>query len=84
MYWCDHLPTGAAIRDILTVLKRRHPCVPVIIYGTLVQEDTAAATIAKAIQTANRRKECDVLILARRRFTRGFMAFNEEILQCDL
>lgn len=57
--------TGAAIRDILTVLKRRYPCVPVIIYPTLVQGSSAAPAIAKAIQTANLRKECDVLILAR-------------------
>lgn len=58
-------PTGAAIRDILTVLKRRFACVPVIIYPTLVQGETAAPAIVKAIQTANRRKECDVLIVAR-------------------
>lgn len=57
--------TGAAIRDILTVLKRRYPCAPIIIYPTLVQGATAAPTIVKAIQTANARKECDVLIVAR-------------------
>lgn len=58
-------PTGAAIRDILHVLNRRYPCVPVIIYPTLVQGTSAAPTIVKAIQTANQRNECDVLILAR-------------------
>jgi exodeoxyribonuclease VII large subunit len=58
-------PTGAAIRDILTVLKRRYPCVPVIIYPTLVQGDTAAPLIAAAIKTANDRNECDVLIISR-------------------
>lgn len=58
-------PTGAAIRDILTVLKRRYPCVQVIIYPTLVQGDTAAPTIAAAIKTANNRQECDVLIVSR-------------------
>jgi exodeoxyribonuclease VII large subunit len=73
--------TGAAIRDILTVLKRRYPCVPIIIYPTLVQGATAAGTIVKAIQTANQRKECDVLIV-----TRGggsledLWPFNEEIV----
>lgn len=73
-------PTGAAIRDILHVLKRRYPCAPVIIYPTLVQGDSAAPAIAKAIQTANLRKECDVLIV-----TRGggsledLWPFNEEI-----
>jgi exodeoxyribonuclease VII large subunit len=58
-------PTGAAIRDILSVLNRRYRAASVIIYPTLVQGDTAAATIVKAIQTANQRNECDVLILAR-------------------
>ncbi len=56
---------GAAIRDILSVLNRRYRAASVIIYPTLVQGDTAAATIVKAIQTANLRNECDVLILAR-------------------
>lgn len=74
-------PTGAAVRDILTVLKRRFPCVPVIIYPTLVQGTTAAPTIVKAIEIANERNECDVLIV-----TRGggsledLWPFNEEIV----
>ncbi len=73
-------PTGAAIRDILTVLKRRYPCVPVIIYPTLVQGETAAPTIAKAIQTANARKECDVIILSRGGGSlEDLWPFNEEI-----
>ena len=58
-------PTGAAIRDILSVLKRRFPCVPIIIYPTLVQGASAAPNIVKAIQVANHRNECDVIILAR-------------------
>src|SRR3990167_3651168 len=57
--------TGAAIRDILTVLKRRYTCAFVIIYPSLVQGANAASTIIQAIQTANQRNECDVLILAR-------------------
>lgn len=57
--------TGAAVHDILTVLKRRYACAPVIIYPTLVQGETAAPAIVKAIQTANLRNECDILILAR-------------------
>ena len=73
-------PTGAAIRDILHVLKRRYPCVPVIIYPTLVQGDTAAPAIAKAIQLANERKECDVLILARGGGSlEDLWPFNEEV-----
>ncbi len=58
-------PTGAAIHDILSVLKRRYTMAQIIIYPTLVQGELAASQIATAIQTANRRKECDVLILAR-------------------
>jgi len=58
-------PTGAAIRDILHILKRRFSCAPVIIYPTLVQGELAAANIVSAIKTANQRNECDVLILAR-------------------
>lgn len=58
-------PTGAAIKDILSVLKRRYTAAPIIIYPTLVQGETAAVHIVQAIQDANHRKECDVLILAR-------------------
>ena len=58
-------PTGAAIRDILSVLQRRFASVPVIIYPTLVQGDLAAPNIVKAIETANHRNECDALILTR-------------------
>ena len=73
--------TGAAIRDILTILKRRYPCVPVIIYPTLVQGDTAAPQIANAIQVANQRHECDVLILARGGGSlEDLWPFNEEMV----
>ena len=58
-------PTGAAVRDILSVLKRRFPCVPVIIYPTLVQGDMAAPQIVNALKIANQHNECEVLILAR-------------------
>jgi exodeoxyribonuclease VII large subunit len=57
--------TGAAIRDILTVLKRRFPNIPVIIYPTLVQGQQASQQIIKAIETANMHQMCDVVILAR-------------------
>lgn len=74
-------PTGAAIRDILSVLKRRFACVPIIIYPTLVQGDTAASSIVNAIQIANRRQECDVLILARGGGSlEDLWPFNEEIV----
>jgi exodeoxyribonuclease VII large subunit len=74
-------PTGAAIRDIISVLKRRFPAVPVIIYPTLVQGDTAASHIVKAIQIANTRQECDVIILSRGGGSlEDLWPFNEEIV----
>lgn len=58
-------PTAAALRDVLKVLKKRFPSIPVTIYPTLVQGDQAATQIALAIQTANKQALCDILILAR-------------------
>lgn len=58
-------PTGAAIHDILTVLRRRAPWIPLVLYPTLVQGREAAAAIAGAIAAANRRAEVDVLIVGR-------------------
>jgi len=58
-------PTGAAIRDILSVLKRRFASLPVIIYPTPVQGADAAPQIVAAIQRANQHNVCDVLILTR-------------------
>ena len=72
-------PSGAAIRDVLSVLKRRFPAIPVLIYPVPVQGKDAGKEIAAMIATASRRRECDVLIL-----TRGggsmedLWAFNEE------
>ncbi|MEE8428232.1 MAG: exodeoxyribonuclease VII large subunit [Gammaproteobacteria bacterium] len=74
-------PTGAAIRDILSVLKRRFPSIPVLIYPVPVQGEGAAAQIAAAIQQAGRRKECDVLIVARGGGSlEDLWAFNEEVV----
>jgi exodeoxyribonuclease VII large subunit len=74
-------PTGAAIRDILSVLKRRFPLAPVIIYPTLVQGSEAAVKIVKALQLANSRRECDVLIVARGGGSiEDLWPFNEEIV----
>jgi exodeoxyribonuclease VII large subunit len=74
-------PSGAAVRDIITVLKRRFPSVPVVVYPTLVQGDTAATLIADAIATAVKRDECDVLIVARGGGSlEDLWSFNEEIV----
>jgi exodeoxyribonuclease VII large subunit len=57
--------TGAALHDILHVLKRRDPSLPVVIYPTAVQGADAPAQIVRAIELANLREECDVLIVGR-------------------
>ncbi|MDF2780094.1 MAG: xseA [Enterobacteriaceae bacterium] len=57
--------TGAALHDILHVLKRRDPSLPVVIYPTAVQGEDAPGQIVRAIALANSRKECDVLIVGR-------------------
>ncbi|MDH5183079.1 MAG: exodeoxyribonuclease VII large subunit [Gammaproteobacteria bacterium] len=74
-------PTGAAIKDILTVLKRRFPSISVILYPVQVQGDAAAQQIANAIRTANLRQECDVLIVGRGGGSmEDLWAFNEEVV----
>jgi len=74
-------PSGAAIRDVISVLKRRFPVIPVLVYPVPVQGKDAGRDIAAMIKTASRRNECDVLVL-----TRGggsledLWAFNEEVV----
>ena len=58
-------PTGAAVRDIISVLKRRAPQLEVIIYPTAVQGLDATAQIVQMIELANQRNEVDVLIVGR-------------------
>jgi len=72
-------PTGAALRDILTTLRRRFPALPVLIYPIPVQGAGAAQKIAAMLRTANARAECDVLVLARGGGSlEDLWAFNEE------
>lgn len=74
-------PTGAAIRDILTVLGRRFPLAGIILYPSAVQGDAAAEQIIDMLQTAERRNECDVIILARGGGSlEDLWAFNNEQL----
>ncbi|ADJ29279.1 exodeoxyribonuclease VII large subunit [Nitrosococcus watsonii] len=74
-------PSGAAIRDILSVLKRRFPTVPVLIYPVPVQGEGAAQKIATAIAKAEQQHTCDLLILARGGGSlEDLWAFNEEAL----
>ncbi|MBE4310514.1 exodeoxyribonuclease VII large subunit [Vibrio parahaemolyticus] len=73
--------TGAALYDILDVLKRRDPSLHVVIYPTMVQGDDAAIQIAQAIGRANSRNECDVLIVGRGGGSlEDLWCFNNEIL----
>ena len=58
-------PTGAAVKDIIAVLKRRFPALPISIYPTQVQGEVAAGQIVQAIERANRDALCDVLIVGR-------------------
>ncbi len=72
-------PTGAAVRDVLTVLRRRWALLEVLVHPVPVQGAGAAPAIVRALALASERAECDVLIL-----TRGggsledLWAFNEE------
>jgi exodeoxyribonuclease VII large subunit len=74
-------PVGAAVHDVITVLRRRFPSIPVVIYPIPVQGEDAAAQIIQMLRLAEQRHECDVLVL-----TRGggsledLMAFNDEQL----
>lgn len=58
-------PTGAAIRDILNIAKRRNPKINIIVLPAIVQGDGAAQTIIKMIEIANFYKLCDILIVGR-------------------
>ncbi len=74
-------PTGAAIRDIITTIKRRYPVANILIYPALVQGENAAPSIAKAIEKANRMNELDVLIIGRGGGSiEELWAFNEELV----
>ncbi len=74
-------PTGAALHDILQVLKRRFPALPVIIYPAQVQGDEAPAQLLKALQQAQQDKRCDVLIIGRGGGSiEDLWAFNNEQL----
>ena len=74
-------PDAAALRDVLTTLKRRNPNVSVIIYPTPVQGKGAAQLIAKAIQTASKRAEVETLIICRGGGSlEDLWQFNEEIV----
>lgn len=72
-------PTGAAIRDIITTIKRRYPIATILVFPALVQGENAAPSIANAIYKANSMKQIDVLIVGRGGGSiEELWAFNEE------
>ncbi|MFO1352844.1 MAG: exodeoxyribonuclease VII large subunit [Gammaproteobacteria bacterium] len=74
-------PSGAAIRDVLSVLRRRFPALPVLLYPVQVQGETAAAEIVQALQLASARRDCEVLLLVRGGGSlEDLQAFNTEIV----
>jgi exodeoxyribonuclease VII large subunit len=74
-------PDAAALRDVLTTLKRRNPNTAVIIYPTPVQGKGAATIIANAINKANERQEVDTLIVCRGGGSmEDLWQFNEEVV----
>ncbi len=72
-------PEAAALRDVLTTLRRRAPWLPVVLYPTPVQGKGAGSKIAETIHNAGERAECDVLIVCRGGGSiEDLWAFNEE------
>jgi len=72
-------PQGAALHDLLSVLKRRFPAIPVVIFPARVQGREAAGDLIRALETADRCGLCDVLILARGGGSpEDLAAFNDE------
>lgn len=82
-------PTGAAIRDIISVSKRRNPYISLVLYPALVQGDGAAATIVNGIEVLEK-MGVDVIIVGRGGGSlEDLWAFNEEevayaIFQCSV
>jgi exodeoxyribonuclease VII large subunit len=74
-------PTGAAVRDVLRVIKRRHPRMHILLYPVPVQGKEASPAIVEAIQYFNRLKNVDVIIIGRGGGSlEDLWAFNEEVV----
>jgi len=74
-------PTGAVIRDMLTIIGRRFPGLAILIHPVQVQGETAAGEVAAALAALGRRPDLDVLIVARGGGSlEDLWAFNEEVV----
>ncbi len=74
-------PTGAAVRDIIQIAKRRDPRVKIALFPTLVQGDAAAEDIVRSLHLANEWGKADVILLGRGGGSmEDLWAFNEEIV----
>lgn len=82
-------PTGAAVRDIISITKRRNPGVEIILYPAIVQGEQAAASIVKGIRTMEQ-MDVDVMIVGRGGGSiEDLWAFNEEavaraVFDCEI
>src|SRR3990167_2549550 len=76
--------TGAAWHDIVRVISKRCPMIPLILYPSLVQGADAPAALCHMLETAYERRECDVLIVARGGGSlEDLWAFNDErVVRC--
>ena len=72
-------PTGAAIRDVIHVIRRRYPSMDVLLFPALVQGSEAPASIVRSLEEANRVPDVDVLIVGRGGGSfEELWAFNDE------
>ncbi len=74
-------PTGAAIRDIISVIKRRNKLIDIVVYPVLVQGINSAAQISQTLNLINQNNDVDVIILSRGGGSiEELWAFNEEVV----
>lgn len=77
--------TGAAWRDIVTVLQRRNPTIQIVLYPSQVQGDSAPQQLRQALRTANARQEVELLIVGRGGGSmEDLWCFNDEQLARDI
>jgi len=78
-------PSGAAVRDIVSTLKRRCPGIPITIYPAVVQGDSAVNSIVQAMRDAAQHQQCDVLLLSRGGGSlEDLWCFNHELLAREI